>query len=142
MPPLLRRAWYSLNQAFRRRINHLNLTPDQFTVLRWLIEGPRRGLTQRELTDLMASDPNTIASLLKRMEGNGTIDRQTDPADRRANRVRITPAGRKAYRDAARIAQQLQNDVLAVFNESQRETFLKHLEQVADAAREQLDASP
>ena len=34
LPPLLRRSWYGLNQAFRRRIAHLDLTPDQFTVLR------------------------------------------------------------------------------------------------------------
>ena len=28
-PLLLRRAWYGLNQAFRRRIVHLGITPDQ-----------------------------------------------------------------------------------------------------------------
>ena len=39
LPPLLRRAWYSLNQAFRRRIAHLDITPNQFTILRWLLEG-------------------------------------------------------------------------------------------------------
>jgi DNA-binding CsgD family transcriptional regulator len=66
LPPLLRRSWYGLNQAFRRRIAHLNLTPDQFTVLRILLEGDALGLTQRELSRLMSSDPNTLASLLER----------------------------------------------------------------------------
>ena len=36
LAPLLRRTWYSLNQTFRRRIAHAGLTPDQFSVLRWL----------------------------------------------------------------------------------------------------------
>ena len=36
LPVLLRRAWYGLNQAFRQRIAHLDLTPDQFCILRWL----------------------------------------------------------------------------------------------------------
>ena len=65
LPPLLRRAWYGLNQAFRRRIAPLGLTPDQFTVLRTLLESG--GITQSELTHLMSSDPNTVASLLARM---------------------------------------------------------------------------
>ena len=30
LPILLRHAWYGLNQAFRRRIAHLDITPDQF----------------------------------------------------------------------------------------------------------------
>src|SRR5215217_6070185 len=57
LPPLLRRAWYSLNQTFRQRIAHLGITPDQYSILRWLHEGDTRGLTQQSITDLMASDP-------------------------------------------------------------------------------------
>ncbi len=68
LPLLLRRAWYGLNQAFRRQISHAGATPDQFTVLRTLSEGDPDGLTQSELTRSMSSDPNTVASLLKRME--------------------------------------------------------------------------
>ena len=66
LPVLLRRAWYGLNQAFRRRIAVTGATPDQFTVLRTLSENNPKGLTQRELTHLMSSDPNTIAALLER----------------------------------------------------------------------------
>src|SRR5687767_15369426 len=75
LPPLLRRAWYGLNQAFRRRIAHLGLTPDQFTALRTLLE--HKDISQRQLTTLMSSDPNTVAALLERMERNGLIERQT-----------------------------------------------------------------
>src|ERR1700730_16464205 len=68
LPTLLRRCWFNLNQTFRRRIAHTGITPDQFTVMRTLLEGDPKGMTQRELTDLMSSDANTIASLLERME--------------------------------------------------------------------------
>src|SRR5215212_4682899 len=84
LPPLLRRSWYGLNQAFRRRIAHLNLTPDQFTVLRTLLEGDPLGLTQRELSRLMSSDPNTVASVLERMEKAGYVERSAHESDRRA----------------------------------------------------------
>src|SRR5271154_6404678 len=85
LPPLLRRCWFNLNQTFRRRIAHLGVTPDQFTVMRTLLEGNPRGMTQRELTDMMSSDANTIASLLERMETSGLIERKTHEQDRRAN---------------------------------------------------------
>jgi DNA-binding MarR family transcriptional regulator len=90
---LLRRAWYGLNQAFRQRIAHLKITPDQFSVLRWLSEGDPLGLTQRAITDLMASDPNTITSTLSRMEAGGLITRQPHERDRRAHRVRLEAPG-------------------------------------------------
>ena len=67
LPVLLRRAWYGLNQAFRRRIAGMGLTPDQFTVIRTLLEAEPDGLTQKALANAMSSDPNTIASLLERM---------------------------------------------------------------------------
>src|SRR5439155_16296318 len=85
LPPLLRRAWYGLNQAFRRRIAHLGVTPDQFTVMRTLLEADARGLSQRELTHLISSDPNTVASLLERMEAAGLIERKRNEKDRRAH---------------------------------------------------------
>src|ERR1700733_13744908 len=81
LPPLLRRCWFNLNQTFRRRITHLGVTPDQFTVMRTLLEGNSKGLTQRELTELMSSDPNTIASMLERMETIGLVERKDHERD-------------------------------------------------------------
>jgi len=141
LPPQLRRAWYSLNQAFRRRIAHLKLTPDHFTVLRWLQEHPEP-LTQRQLADLMASDPNTVTSVLNRMETGGLIDRRTHPRDRRAKMVTVRPRGQKAYAEARKIAVALQTQVLKVLPAARRDQFLKHLELVADAARDAAEQAP
>lgn len=133
LPPLMRRAWYGLNQAFRRRIAHLDLTPDQFTVLRNLREAGRGGLTQSELTERMASDPNTIASLVERMERGRLLDRRTDPRDRRARRLRLAPTGRRRFEAAWDVALQLQAEVLSGLVPSERDRFLELLETVAAA---------
>ena len=93
LPPLLRKAWYSLNQTFRRRLAGEGITPDQFTALRWLVEREGERLTQKDLADLMSSDPNTIASLVKRMEEAGLLVREVSKKDRRANDVMVTSAG-------------------------------------------------
>ena len=136
LPPLLRRAWYGLNQAFRRRIAHLDVTPDQFTVMRTLLEGDAKGLTQRELARLMSSDPNTVASLLERMERAGYVERNPHERDRRAHRIKLLPKGRKSYETARGIAVKLQSEVLSMLPEDSRESFLENLVHVADACRD------
>jgi DNA-binding MarR family transcriptional regulator len=139
LPVLLRRAWYGLNQAFRRRIAHLQITPDQFTVLRTLLE--HDGITQRELTHLISSDPNTVASLLERMETAGLLERKTHEKDRRANRLKVQGSGKAKYAAAREIAIELQKQVLRVLPEHKREEFLHDLALVADGCRQALEAN-
>ena len=142
VPPLLRRAWYGLNQAFRRRIAHLEITPDQFTVMRTLLEGDPLGLTQRELTQLMSSDPNTVASLLQRMIDAGLVERKPHEEDRRAHRIRLREEGRRTYEDARQIAVELQAEVLGVIPQKETERFLQHLALLADACKGAAERSP
>ncbi len=142
LPPVLRKAWYGLNQAFRRRIAHTGVTPDQFTALRTLLESDPAGLTQREITVLMSSDPNTVASLLERMEDSGWIERQPHETDRRAYRIRIRPSGRGQFETCRTIALELQSEVLKVLNPDIQELFLEQLDLVARACREAADNSP
>ena len=133
LPVLLRRAWYGLNQAFRQRIAHLGLTPDQFSILRWLSEDDPAGITQRRLTDLMASDPNTITSTLSRMEKSGLLARRKHETDRRAHRVKLLPKGQRVFDKARKVAIELQAQVLAVIPAEHRASFLNELGAIADA---------
>ncbi len=135
LAPLLRRAWYHLNQAFRRRIVKAGLTPDQFTVLRWLVE-QTAGITQRALADLMASDANTITSLLTRMERAGLIARQADPQDRRCNLLRATRKGRALHIRLQPEASALQDRVLAAIPAEERARFLEQLGTIAAACQD------
>ena len=135
LPILLRRAWYSLNQAFRRRIAKMDLTPDQFTVIRTLLEAEPESLTQKALADGISSDPNTIASLLERMEGNGLVKRRPHEKDRRANRVELLPLAKNKYEAIRQEAIELQGHVLDQLPENDREKFLSQLEVIAEACR-------
>jgi DNA-binding MarR family transcriptional regulator len=139
LPLLLRRAWYGLNQAFRRRIAHLGFTPDQFTVMRTLLE--HEGITQRELAQAMSSDPNTVASLLERMETNGLVQRDPHERDRRAHRLRLTKTGQRKYFKGRAIAVAMQAEVLGALPEKMRERFLRDLDKVAEACRKAADDS-
>ena len=133
LPPLLRRAWYSLNQAFRQQISHLGITPDQYSILRWLAESPPEGLTQSELTEAMASDPNTIAATVRRMENAGLVSRPPHETDKRAKRVKMQQVGLEVFTEAHIHAVKLQKTILSNISKEEAEHFLELLEKVADA---------
>jgi len=132
LPPLLRRAWFSLNQGFRQRVAPLGITPDQFTILRWLAES-EEGLTQSDLTQHMASDPNTITATVRRMEGAGLLRRMPHETDRRAKRVTILPEGRRVFSEAQALALDLQKTVLSPLSRAESALFLELLERVANS---------
>ena len=142
LPILLRRAWYGLNQAFRRRIAHTGVTPDQFTAMRTLFENDLVGLTQSQLTKQMASDPNTIASLVERMEKNGLIERKAHEKDRRAYRLRLKPVGKRKYEKVREIAVAFQTEILSALPAEKREEFLQELAKVGDACIAAAEKSP
>lgn len=135
LPILLRHAWYSLNQTFRRRLAHTGVTPDQFTALRTLSEHEPGGLTQSHLTKLIASDPNTIGALVERMERCGWIARAPHEKDRRANRLHLLPAGVQQYQKVRTIAVALQAEVMEAWNDDKREEFLENLAWIAERCR-------
>lgn len=142
LPQLLRRAWYGLNQAFRRRIAHTGVTPDQYTVLRTVLESSPVGLTQRELSQAMSSDPNTVASLLERMTAAGWVERQPHESDRRAYRLSLRPRGRELFEECRAVAVALQDEVLVQLPVPERERFLEQLEIVSSACRTAAADSP
>lgn len=129
---LLRRAWYGLNQTFRRRIAGMGVTPDQFTILRWLGEHPE-GLTQRALADLMASDPNTITAILTRMQKAGLVERRAHADDARCNLIVLKDKGRALHAKIQPLASGLQELLLDAVPPAKRAEFLKHLESVCAA---------
>jgi DNA-binding MarR family transcriptional regulator len=135
LPILLRHAWFSLNQTFRRRLVPSGMTPDQYTALRTLAEHEPEGLRQSDLARLIASDPNTIAALVERMVSLGWMARVRHERDGRAYRLRVLPAGREQFELARKIALSLQSEVLGEWPDRKREQFLKDLAWVADRCR-------
>jgi DNA-binding MarR family transcriptional regulator len=67
------------------------LTPTQASVL-GLVRG-RGPLGLAELTDLEGLNPTMLSRIVRKLDEDGLIRRLPDPADLRAVRVEITPAG-------------------------------------------------
>ncbi len=85
-----------------RLFRPLGLTAAQFNVLN-LLAAPdaERGLSQRELADMLVVDRSNVTGLIDRMEKAGWVKRADDPSDRRVYRVQLTSAGRRLWQKVA-----------------------------------------
>jgi DNA-binding MarR family transcriptional regulator len=64
-----------------------------------------------------------VTELVDTLERDGLVERRTDPADRRARLVQITPAGEQARAKAVEIREQLVERVLGRLGEPERAEF-------------------
>ena len=77
------------------------LDSDEFAIYSVLNAAPL--ITPTELARWMAAPPTTVSSYVKRFEARGHVEREPNPADGRSYRIRLTPAGRRAHRAAAKL---------------------------------------
>jgi DNA-binding MarR family transcriptional regulator len=59
----------------------------------------QEGLSQVDLADVLELQPISLVRLLDRLVEHGLLERRNDPRDRRANRLFLTPAGRRLVDD-------------------------------------------
>jgi len=82
-----------LENALRQEVAAYGVVPGQFPALLNLYQ--EDGLTQAELTRRVGIEQPTMARTLQRMERDGLIIRDPDPADGRRVRIRLTPLALK-----------------------------------------------
>jgi DNA-binding MarR family transcriptional regulator len=92
-----------LAQALHQRIAPLGVVPGQFAQLLALFEAD--GQTQRQLCEQVGIEQPTMANTLQRMERDGLIRREPDPADGRQARVLLTDRARDLERPLVAAAQ-------------------------------------
>jgi DNA-binding MarR family transcriptional regulator len=51
-----------------------------------------QGVRQVDLAELLELQPIALARIIDQLEASGLVERRFDPADRRANRIYLTPA--------------------------------------------------
>ncbi|MBW7921077.1 MAG: winged helix-turn-helix transcriptional regulator [Rubellimicrobium sp.] len=81
-----------LKAEFERRVQGSRLTLTQWRTLGVLLR--EDAPTQRALADHLEIAPMTISDQIDRLEAMGCVQRENDPDDARAKRVRLLPEGR------------------------------------------------
>ncbi|HWA60310.1 MAG TPA: MarR family winged helix-turn-helix transcriptional regulator [Caulobacteraceae bacterium] len=110
------------------------LTQRQFAVL--AAAGAAEGLTQSDLVRATGIDRSTLADLVARMIRKGLLERERSTVDARANSVRLSEAGRVALAAGAGPAADADARFLGLLSPKKRETFVKMLASLSEAAAE------
>ncbi len=80
----------------QRREDERPVVPSGLVGLLMLIDGCAGGCHARELAERGRLDPSTVSRAVAALVAHGLVRRRTDPTDRRASQLTITPAGRAA----------------------------------------------
>jgi DNA-binding MarR family transcriptional regulator len=91
----------SVVAIYRPLLEPMGLTHPQYLVMLALWQDSP--LTQRRLSELLQLDPGTLSPLLKRLEANGYLRRERDPADERSLAITLTDRGRELRAEALKI---------------------------------------
>lgn len=92
----------------------------------------QEGLSQVDLAEVLELQPISLVRLLDRLVEHGLVQRRSDPKDRRANRLFLTPAGRQLANDLDSLRDAIATDVLQGISAASIETSLKALKDVKE----------
>jgi DNA-binding MarR family transcriptional regulator len=95
------------------------LTGDEFALYSVLTAAEH--ITPSELARWMAAPPTTVSSYLKRLEARGHLTREPNPDDRRSQRIRITPAGRRTHEAASLLFRPVRTQVIDALTDQEGE---------------------
>jgi len=122
-------AGYMTNWAARlfakrieRTLKPLGLQPAYMPVIFALADGS--ALSQKELLSRAAVEQPTMAATLSRMERDGLLLKKPDPNDKRSTLYSLKANTRKAVESVAAAVKFNNDEILAVFSEGERKTYL------------------
>lgn len=137
----LSQCWHELGAVLRSRrlLASLHpgvagkLTPSKIRALDLLSE--HGGLRVGELADRVGIDDATATRLVDRLEEIGVVGRTSEPGDRRATTVALTPAGEKLVGGIAAQRQLFFCDVLDALEPAERAELVRLTAKAAVALR-------
>lgn len=118
---LINDAGRMMRAEFGRRARDHKLTLLQWRTLAMLARG--EPLTQSALGALVEVSPMTMSDIVNRLQALGYVDREADPDDSRAKRVRLAPAALPIIDEMRGMAQELTGRIFNGFTEAERDTM-------------------
>ncbi len=122
---LLHDAARAVRKRFEERSAAFGLSSGQW---RMLVHVAKVGQApQSRFADLLEIEPITVSRLLDRMEAQGWVTREHDPADRRVRLVLPTPKALQAFDHIKSIGDEVYGEALAGLSEDQRHLLMAGL---------------
>ena len=136
---LLRRSYFELRRRLQSGIAPLDMTPDQYSVL-YVLDRPR-GRRQREVSELIHTDPNTLVGILRRLETKGWIQRTADETDRRNVVVQLTNAGARVRKKALAFSSRMKTEAVRCWTADELDQVFRLLERLLDHLTQEAEGS-
>jgi MarR family transcriptional regulator for hemolysin len=108
-----------------QRAREFGMTRAQWAVLARVERS--EGLKQCELAEVLDLQPITLTRLIDRLCDGGLIERRSDPDDRRAKRLYLTPAARPVLDGLTRLGKDMMATVLSGIEPTAIDQLLAHL---------------
>jgi DNA-binding MarR family transcriptional regulator len=112
------------------------LAPLESAVLAYLNKSSGEpNIDQISLAERMGVDRSHASLLVDRLVTRGLVDRQTNPENRRANLLRLTPSGERVFERTRPRFNAGQERILSVLRPSERKLFLDFLVRIVEGNR-------
>ncbi len=118
-----------LRRLFDERVRGLGLTGPQARLLLSLQRKPNEN--QSFYAERLEIEPITLTRIVDRLEDAGWVERQTDPADRRARILHLTDKSRGIVTRLQASVEALFEDMLGGFDPDERAVFANLLDRMA-----------
>jgi DNA-binding MarR family transcriptional regulator len=92
-----------------------------------------------DLAEILGVDCPTVTRKVQQLERDGMVVRQTDPDDRRASRIRLTPAGRKTIERVRRARRAWLEQLFTEWDDDDLSTLADLLCRFAESLERDLD---
>ncbi len=140
LPIALLRAREATLRPFRKELEQIGLTVQQWRVIRALAEGAP--LSASALSERCVLMPPSLSRILRNLSERGLIERVED-SDARRRTMRITEAGRARYDAMAGRAAAIYQRMERAFGKEKMETLLDLLCELREVAeKEDFEAGP
>ncbi|GHH71601.1 hypothetical protein GCM10018793_07070 [Streptomyces sulfonofaciens] len=133
---LIRRAFQRVTACWTEALPG-ELTTPQFAILAVLLRatGP---IDQVTIGEHLGLDSSTTSYLIKRLHGDGHLESEMDPDNRRRRLISLTSQGRRVVTEAFPGARVAEEAVLARLGPADRELLLNLLRRLVDAEKQAL----
>jgi MarR family transcriptional regulator, transcriptional regulator for hemolysin len=118
-----------LRRLFDARVRNLGLTGPQARLLLALERNP--GENQVFYAERLEIEPITLTRIVDRLEDAGWVERQSDPADRRARILHLTDKSRGIVIALRASVEALFDEMLDGFSAAERASFAQMLDRIA-----------
>ncbi len=114
----------------------IHLSPPAITLLGWVARSPGKGVL--DIAKDLSLSPPTVSVGIRRLARGGWLERRSDPQDRRARPIYLTPKGEEVMKQVHQHRTQMLRFFLSGLSTSEQEQLVHLLERAVSSMEEAL----